>query len=144
MIRYTLICGKKHEFEAWFASSSAFDAQSRDGRVLCPTCGSDDVSKGVMAPNIATSTRSNKTSKYTLPGGETAPEVEQLARKLRDQVVSSSDNVGHRFAEEARKIHYEETEARGIYGVATSEEVNSLDDEGIDVYPLPSLPEDKN
>lgn len=143
MIRYALICGKEHEFEAWFASSSAFDAQSRDGRVLCPTCGSSDVSKGVMAPNIATGAR-KQASEYTLPGGESAPEVEQLARKLRDQVVSSSDNVGPQFAEEARKIHYEETEPRGIYGVATSEEVNSLDEEGIDVYPLPSLPEDKN
>lgn len=143
MIRYTLICKKEHEFEAWFASSSAFDAQNRDGRVLCPICGSSDVSKGVMAPNIATGTR-EQASEFTLPGGETASEVEQLARKLRDHVVSSSDNVGPRFAEEARKIHYEETEPRGIYGSATTEEVNSLDEEGIDVYPLPSLPEDKN
>lgn len=143
MIRYALKCEKAHEFEAWFASSSAFDAQKRDGQVLCPACGSGNVSKRVMAPNIATGAR-QQSPENSSPKDKATAEAEQLARKLRDYVVSTSDNVGDRFAEEARKIHYEESEARGIYGSASSEEVSSLNDEGIDVYPLPPLPKDRN
>ena len=65
-------------------------------------------------------------------------------RKLRAEVESKSEYVGSRFSEEARKIHYEETPARGIHGEATAEEAKSLSDEGIEFFPLPVLPEDRN
>ena len=162
MIRYQLKCDRRHEFEAWFASSAAYDRQAKRGQVSCPKCGSDKVQKAMMAPSIAKSTRRRK--------GEKAPEAQppqaqpaqpppaatdthRLAahgdllgamRKLRAEIEAKSEYVGERFPEEARKIHYEEAPARGIHGEATSEEARALIEEGIEFYPLPVLPEDQN
>lgn len=156
MIRYQLKCRKGHQFEAWFRSSDDFDAQAKRKHVACPTCGSTSVSKAIMAPSVAKSTRSRKSA----PDHPAAPagagsETVQLAnteqrqmtammRALRDEVLAQSEYVGPRFAEEARRIHNEETPARGIYGEATRDEVRELSDDGIDVFPLPVLPDDKN
>lgn len=142
MIRYALKCEAGHRFEAWFASSDAFDAQARNGHVTCPHCGSSDVSKDVMAPNIAPASSGTQGSEPDMP---TNPkEAVDLLRKLRKSVEENAEFVGDRFASEARKIHHEEAEARGIYGSASSEEANDLREEGIPVYPLPDLPEDHN
>jgi hypothetical protein len=136
MIRYALKCSEAHEFEAWFASSAACDEQARRGQIVCPHCGSKKVAKGVMAPNIAPASGAEK---------RVAPdEALAMARKLREHVEKNAENVGDRFAVEARKIHYEETESRGIYGSATSEEARELHEEGIAFHPLPALPEDHN
>ncbi len=150
MIRYALRCENSHEFEAWFGSSSAFDLQESSGQVACPQCGSRKVVKGVMAPNIATGAE-KKAPRGQSPDDASSRnarppqgDVAALARKVRDHVERTSDHVGERFAEEARKIHHKEAEPRGIYGSATSEEVGALKDEGIEFHPLPSLPEDHN
>ena len=160
MIRYRLKCKKGHEFEAWFASGTAFDTQEKRGLLSCPNCGTSKVSKALMTPSIAK--RSKKRSAPVAeappqtpePTTEPAkPEIQRVAahrelaaamRKLRAEVEAKSEYVGPRFSEEARKIHYEEAPARGIHGEATADEAKALKEEGIEFYPLPILPEDQN
>lgn len=148
MIRYRLSCQKSHEFEAWFKSSTDFDRQSKRKLVRCPECGSSKVTKAMMAPNVATG-RAERTE-ITVANSEAAALAEKkrelmaLMRKLRSEVEKNAEYVGPRFAEEARKMHYEEVEKRGIYGEASLEEARELHDEGVEFFPLPRLPEDQN
>ncbi|HXF53670.1 MAG TPA: DUF1178 family protein [Hyphomicrobiaceae bacterium] len=148
MIRYRLQCNNGHEFEAWFGSSAGYDRQVKRGQIACPECNVTTVSKAIMAPGLAT--RSEKTGNSGLPTSEAAKLAEArreflaLMRKVRREVEAIGEYVGPNFAEEARKIHYEEVERRCIYGEATSDEVRDLKDEGIDFLPLPRLPEDHN
>jgi hypothetical protein len=151
MIRYRLKCEKRHEFEGWFASSSAFDKQARRGQVTCPRCGTHKVEKALMTPGIAKGAKRKRAQKNQAPPAQ--QELHRLAahgelaaamRKLRAEVEAKSEYVGERFSEEARKIHYEETPARGIYGEATRDEARALSEEGIEFFPLPILPEDQN
>ena len=157
MIRYRLICDTGHEFDAWFPRSSAFDEQSERGFIVCAECGSGKVGKALMAPSVVTRT-AQPPAQEAPPARQAAtpppsppslaahlpPEAVELLRKVRQHVLQTAENVGDRFAEEARKIHFEEAEARGIYGQATREEAEQLIDEGIDFHPLPHLPEDAN
>jgi hypothetical protein len=133
MIRYRLNCEKGHGFEAWFANSKAYDDQAARGLVSCPHCGSSEISKAPMAPNI---TRGGK--------GKTTNTLLKAARLAREHVVKTSEYVGDRFADEALRIHHKETEPRGIYGEATENEAETLREEGVEFYPLPVLPEDHN
>lgn len=146
MIKYRLICEAAHEFEGWFQNSDAFDSQLAAGRVACPTCGSTGVGKAIMAPAIAT--RSGRSPEHVATGATrhayVPPAIAQIARRLRAEIEKSADYVGPRFAEEARRIHYEESPQRGIYGEATLDEVAELDAEGIRAFPLPVLPEEHN
>jgi hypothetical protein len=153
MILYKLQCKKGHEFEAWFASSDAFDRQKKRGQLSCPSCGMKSVSKALMAPNVAPRSGRKTAPERPQPTGPPKPETQRVAahselvaalRKLRAEVEAKSEYVGPRFPEEARKIHYEEVPARGIHGEATAEEAKALKDEGIEFYPLPILPEDQN
>lgn len=142
MIRYRLNCDQNHEFEAWFRNSDAYDEQRAEDQVACPRCGSVEITKTLMTPGIPAKGRSTSTEQTgTITEAEA---MAALARKLRSHVEENADYVGDRFAEEARKIHYEETEPRGIYGEATPEEATDLRDEGVEVHPLPPTPEDKN
>lgn len=152
MIRYRLKCEKRHEFEGWFANSTAFDKQAKRGQVTCPRCGTHKVEKALMTPGIAKGSKRKRSQKN--PASQPSQqEVHRLAahgelatamRKLRAEVESKSEYVGERFSEEARKIHYEESPARGIYGEATRDEARALSEEGIEFFPLPVLPEDQN
>ncbi len=150
MIRYRLTCPDTHEFEAWFSSSAAYDKQAKAGHVTCPECGSNKVEKTLMAPNVATSRKKDaarekaKAATARPVASQMPAEMLEMMRKIRDHVRENADYVGDKFAEEARKIHYEESEARGIYGEATPDEAQALHEEGIAVHPLPLLPEDKN
>lgn len=146
MIKFTLHCEHEHEFEAWFSSSASYDTQSRAKQILCPVCGSDDVSKALMAPNIVSSRQKQKADVANAgPVQEQMPpEVKDVLRKVRKHVEENAEYVGPRFAEEARKIHYQEVEARGIYGEATTSELRVLQEDGIEFHPLPDLPEDHN
>jgi len=158
MIKYALQCQKGHGFEAWFTSSTAYDKQAGRGQIACPRCGSTKVEKALMAPNVSPRTRRKGTDAARVkPASKPVPaatpaamppeiprEVIDLMRKVRSEVVAKADYVGPRFAEEARKIHHEETPARGIYGEATAEDAKALVEEGIEFYPLPTLPEDNN
>jgi hypothetical protein len=155
MIRYRLQCAAAHEFEGWFRNAEDFDRQAKRKLVVCPSCGSTDVTKALMAPNVVTSKSRAARARPTAPPAplSDAPqrvansgqrELLQMMRKLREDVIAKSEYVGARFAEEARKIHNEEVEVRGIYGEATPAEVKELADDGIEIYPLPVLPEDHN
>jgi hypothetical protein len=158
MIRYALRCDKEHEFEAWFRSSSDYDRAVAAGETSCPICGPARVEKMPMAPAVArTDNRSIVKSATEPPPAErpekvalvAAPDPKQQAliqamRELRRQVTEHADYVGDRFAEEARKIHYKESEVRGIYGEATTEEAKKLIEEGIEFQPLPTFPEERN
>ena len=138
MIQFALHCSKGHSFDAWFRNAAAFDEQQARGIVTCAVCGDAAVEKALMAPAVATSEKSVALS----AGVPDAAKLRAMLRAYRQHVIASADNVGTRFAEEARKIHFEETEARGIYGQATRDEVVALLDEGIDFMPLPDLADD--
>jgi hypothetical protein len=211
MIRYTLLCDKRHEFESWFANSDAYDTQEQRGLVECPVCGTSKVKKALMRPSLC---RGDRHASVAPPAEEEAPEAAQTRpepapapaqsgepsipreqpaapvppsapapsgpspaaataptgqaasatqpagtltmassqerefrrklKELRDHLVGNAENVGPRFPEEARKMHYGEAEHRSIYGIASPEDAKQLRDEGIAFSPLPVLPEDRN
>lgn len=130
MIVYNLRCRNSHEFEGWFRDSAAFDAQAKAGRVVCPVCESKSVEKAIMSPAVAGA------KKPVAVAGE-SKKMRQFMTGLRKYVQENADYVGPKFAEEARKIHYGESEERHIYGEATLKEAKDLLDEGVDVSPLP-------
>jgi hypothetical protein len=139
LIQYTLQCSQGHRFEAWFKSAGAYDEQQARGIVTCAQCGDDHVEKALMAPALGR----KENQKVSLSAAH--PDVarfREMLRAYRQKVMSEADYVGDRFAEEARKMHFEEVEARGIYGEATRDEVAELIDEGIDFLPLPDVGED--
>lgn len=146
MIKFGLICDSEHEFDAWFSSSDNFGKQRKRGLVTCPHCNSAKVDKSLMAPSVSTARRKEK-MRVSLPDSTIAT-AQQAAmaemRKLRDTILNNSENVGKQFPDEARKIHYGESEQRGIYGEASLDDARSLLDEGIDLLPIPVLPEDSN
>jgi hypothetical protein len=163
MIRYALICQQGHEFESWFQDSAAYDKQAKRGLVSCPHCGSAKIEKAIMAPRLAATAKkrvkpieaSEATSETTPtppapasgPVAMISPQEQEFRTKLkelRDHLIKNADNVGTKFPEEARKMHYGETEHRSIYGVASPEEAKELSDEGIEFHPLPSLPDERN
>jgi hypothetical protein len=142
MIRYSLSCEAGHPFEGWFGSSESFEAQKADGSLSCPSCGSTMVDKALMAPAVATSRK-----KESMRFAANVPDHQEAVaaiRKIRKHLTENADYVGPKFAEEARKIHYNETAKRGIYGEASPDEAKALADEGIEFHPLPVLPEDHN
>ena len=156
MIRYSLRCDRNHAFESWFQSSAAYDSQVRRKLVTCPACGSAKVEKAIMAPRIVGKKGREKAA--PTPAGETVPAVSESTslmmaqerelraklKELRDHIVKNADNVGEQFPNEARKMHYGDIEHRPIYGEASPEEARSLIEEGVEVSPLPVLPEDRN
>ena len=147
MIHYDLTCDQGHEFDGWFRDSSTYDAQASQGLVSCTVCGSAKVEKQLMAPGIPAKSNRKADQPNTMVAGAVDPRLTQLigmVREMRKHVEENAEYVGPRFAEEARKIHYEETEHRGIYGEASAEDAKSLIEEGIIVHPLPRLPEDGN
>ena len=129
MIRFALRCAAGHEFEGWFRSGDGFEAQQKAGEIACPHCGDTGVEKGLMAPNIG---RTRESRAPVSPAQLRAALVE-----LRRQVETNCDYVGERFAEEARRIHYGESERRGIYGEATAEDARGLAEEGIEFGRIP-------
>ena len=159
MIRYALVCAKGHGFESWFQNSAAYDKQAKRGLVSCPLCGSAKVEKAIMAPRLA---RTDKSGPIAAPVEETAPppapepttpvamispqerEFRKKLKELRDHLTANADNVGKKFPEEARKMHYGEVEHRSIYGEASPQDAKELHDEGIEFHPLPVLPDERN
>lgn len=147
MIHYDLICDHGHEFDGWFRDSAAYDAQVKGGLVVCTLCGSDTVEKQIMAPGIPAKSNTKPDGPQKMMAGPLDPRMQsmmQMMREVRKNVEANSEYVGDRFAEEARKIHYAETEKRGIYGEATADDTKALIEEGIEIHPLPRLPEDSN
>ena len=161
MIRYALVCDRQHDFEAWFQSSADYDKQAKRELVNCPACGSTKVEKAIMAPSISRAGKSHDQpivanelpATPPVPAEPAAPvamlspqerEVRKKLKELRDHLVQNADNVGKKFPEEARKMHYGEIEHRSIYGEASPRDAKELYEEGIDFHPLPALPEERN
>jgi hypothetical protein len=156
MIRYNLRCERDHAFESWFQSSSAYESQEKRKLVNCPVCGSAKVERAIMAPQIVSKKGRDLTAPAPAATTEgTAPastplmmaqerELRAKLKELRDHIVKNADNVGERFPNEARKMHYGDIEHRPIYGEASPEEARSLIEEGVEVSPLPVLPDDRN
>jgi hypothetical protein len=164
MIRYALRCERDHTFESWFQDSSAYDQQVKRKLVSCPVCNSVKVDKAIMAPRIVSKKSRDRAEPVAAPApaapaaAETAAtatgstplvmaqerELRAKLKELRDHIVKNADNVGEKFPNEARKMHYGDIEHRPIYGEASPEEAKSLIEEGVEVSPLPVLPEDRN
>ena len=167
MIRYALACDSGHDFESWFPSGASFDAQRARGLVECPVCGSTAVGKQLMAPALGRKAKRaqdegpSKHAEVAGPAEAPAPQAppppqplallserEQAMRAMlkavREHVVKNSDYVGTSFADQARKMHYGEIEHRSIYGEANGAETKALIEEGIEVQPLPTVPDDRN
>ena len=141
MIHYSLVCDRSHKFDGWFANAAAYDAQKQRGLVTCPICLTTSVDKALMAPSV------NRTDNEKVSLSIGHPQHQQLREAmlaLRNKVTSEADYVGDKFADEARKIHFKEVDARGIYGEATREEVAALVEDGVDFMPLPSVKEEHN
>lgn len=150
MIKYALICEQRHEFESWFPGSAAYDKQAKRGLVTCPACGSSKVEKAIMAPRLS-GTRKRKKGAAEAPAAAPvamlSPQEQELRKKLkelREHITKNADYVGQKFPEEARKMHYGEIEHRSIYGEASLEAAKELHDEGIELHPLPVLPDEQN
>jgi hypothetical protein len=165
MIRYALVCHRKHEFEVWFKNSADYDKQAKRGLVSCPACGSTKVEKALMAPSLGAGTKKRKSrapieapaeapaAAESAPAEQTAPvammspqekELRTKLKELREHLTKNADNVGKKFPEEARKMHYGEIEHRSIYGEASMEDAKALHEEGIEFHPLPTLPDERN
>lgn len=153
MIKYALACDKGHTFESWFADSAAYDKQAKRGLVTCPVCNSAKVEKAIMAPRLSGTSKRAKPQDIEAPAPDKAPvammspmemELRSKLKELREHIVKNADNVGEKFPEEARKMHYGETEHRSIYGVASMDDAKELAEEGIDVHPIPALPDERN
>ncbi|MFN3656100.1 MAG: DUF1178 family protein [Pseudolabrys sp.] len=161
MIRYALVCDKGHDFESWFADSAAYDKQAKRGLVSCPQCGSTRVEKALMTPRLSGTKKRARPVEAPAPAPAAAealapapapvamisPQEQEFRAKLkelREHLTKNASDVGTSFPEEARKMHYGETEHRSIYGVASLEEAKELVEEGIEVHPLPPLPDERN
>ncbi len=135
MILFDLKCANEHVFEAWFKDSEAFDRQAGGSEIACPVCGDTGVAKALMAPRLGKGDRERAGK-----AAEHAKRYAAFASEMRRRVEDNCDYVGPQFAEEARKIHYGEAEARGIYGEASDDDAKSLDDEGIEFQHIPWAP----
>lgn len=134
MIVYDLVCSRAHRFEGWFASAGDFALQHEAALIRCPVC-DDAVIERRLSANVQTARPAEVESKepMNVAGGEA--EALKLVRRL----IANSDDVGAAFAEEARKIHYDEVPKRSIRGQATREQADELRDEGIDFMSLPNI-----
>lgn len=169
MIHYRLKCADGHDFDGWFASSAAFDRQREQCLLSCPACGTADVDRALMAPALSRAQREKPVGqrpaaedatqhKEDAPRQEVMPptpanvalddgraaELRQALRALKEAVEKHGVDVGRDFPEEARRIHYGEAEPRGIYGQADLEEARDLVEEGIEILPIPVLPDERN
>jgi hypothetical protein len=140
MIVFDLICTDQHRFEGWFASGEDFASQKSRGLLACPVCGGAHVEK-LPAAKI------RKQSEPAVPAPANAVQAGKTGQvdvsRIIDYILMHSEDVGKGFAEEARKIHYQETPQRSIRGVATRTEAEELHDEGIPVFSLPIPPQDR-
>ena len=156
MILYRLRCSKGHEFESWFKDSKTYERQEKKSLIGCAVCGDAKVARAIMAPRIGSKkgVEVEPSAPAPAPAPTPSPEQQQMAAltrrmpkelreallKVRTEVEKNCEHVGDKFAEEARKIHYGESDKRGIYGETSEEEAESLAEEGIEFGRLPWIP----
>ncbi len=139
-----MACAKGHEFEGWFKDSAAYDSQESGGTLACPMCGDAHVRKAIMAPSVKTSVTKAKGQAPASSPAADEKKLRQFVAGYRKFIKDNSDYVGPQFPEEARKIHYGETEERPIYGESSIAEARELIEEGIQIAPVPPDPDDLN
>jgi hypothetical protein len=161
MIRYALICDKQHDFEVWFKNSADYDSQRKRKLIACPVCDSNKIEKALMAPSLGRSSKRPSAAPIEAPVEAPPPakpeipqpvammspqekELRGKLKELREHLTRNADNVGKKFPEVARKMHYGEVEHRSIYGEASPQDAKELYEEGIEFHPLPVLPDEKN
>jgi hypothetical protein len=149
MIKYALICDDSHAFESWFPSGDSYETQVKRGLIACPTCASIRISKAIMAPAILSGQKSERKAENGAATpvallDERQQRMREIARRLRQEIIANTDDVGAKFPEEARAIHEGDAPARSIRGQATPEEARALIEEGVGVLPLPFLPDEFN
>lgn len=150
MILYDLRCSQGHQFEAWFKDSGTYDKQAKRGHIECPVCSDSAIEKAIMAPQLSSSTRKkglehDTPNTHNRPGNardegrasEVAREILEAVGKVQKHVEENCENVGDKFVDEVRAIHYGEAEERGIYGEASVSEVEELAEEDIPVVRVP-------
>ena len=142
MLVLNLACALDHRFEGWFGSSEDFESQLARGLVACPSCGLTSIERRPNAPRLNVAHPRGESRPEAAAPAEPSPaamqqQMQQAVRELARHLVSQTEDVGERFAEEARRIHYGETEQRGIRGKASRAEAEALADEGIAVMALP-------
>jgi len=152
MIKFALLCARGHEFHTWFQSSEAFDTQVKSGLVLCPLCQVTEVTKAIMAPAIAGRSEAERAK----PSAQTQSQTQvalldrhdlksrAMIDAFRRRIFAEADDVGTRFAEEARKIHNGLVPERPIYGQASIGDARALVEEGVPVLPVPPSPDEYN
>jgi hypothetical protein len=160
MILYRLRCAGGHEFESWFKDSKSYERQEKRSLIGCPVCGDSKVERALMAPRLGKSGKGRGGEEKPVeaqaspPVPAPSPQQQQMAAlarqmpkelreallKVREHVEKNCEHVGEKFAEEARKIHYGESDKRGIYGETTEEEATALSEEGIEFGRLPWVP----
>jgi hypothetical protein len=131
---FDLCCDNEHPFEGWFGSDGDFESQQARGLLECPLCGSKQVRRVPSAPRLNLGAPTEPKQEAALP---TAAQMQALLLKMAREIAANTEDVGERFAEEARRIHYKEAPERGIRGVTTRQEAEALQEEGIRVMPLP-------
>ncbi len=133
---FDLCCDQEHTFEGWFASGEDFDRQLATDMIECPVCASSDVRKLLSAPrlNLVNAAESSGKEPVAMPNDES---MRSMMLQIARHIAVNSEDVGERFPEEARRIHYDEAPKRSIRGMASKEEAADLKDEGIEVMPVP-------
>jgi len=132
VIVYRLQCSRSHLFEGWFNSMAAYDEQAAENKLMCPVCNDRKIEKAIMSPSVPSTVGERKSA-----APDMLRQAKQFAMGLRKHVEENVEYVGKEFPDEARKIHYGESEERDIYGEATPKEAEALVDEGVEITPLP-------
>lgn len=152
MIRYALVCDEGHEFDSWFRDADAFEGQAARGLVSCARCGSTRVAKAIMAPSVARRDRDGAPAPAARPAApepvalidDRQRELRGAIRALRAEIEAKTEDLGARFPEEARRIHEGEAPPRSIRGAASLEDARALIEDGIEILPIPVLPDERN
>lgn len=131
---FDLVCAQDHAFEGWFASENDFETQTRNGLLTCPMCGSGDVHRTPSATRLNLGAQPEPRQQALMP---TPQQMQAAFMRIAREIAANTEDVGEQFAEEARRIHYEEAPERGIRGTTTREEAEALEEEGINVVPFP-------
>ena len=142
MIRYRLQCENNHQFDAWFANSQAYDDQRAKNLIECSICGTSCVEKTLMTPSVSSSKKEDTSEKSPLSGSiDQRAAVLSYISSVRKVILEKTDDVGDNFTQEVRDMHDGITEKRNVRGQAKVEEVKELIEDGIDIMPIPDIPQ---
>jgi hypothetical protein len=144
MIKYALGCAEGHAFDSWFPDSAAYDKQRKRGFVACPECGSTRVDKAIMAPAVVGGDRATVQAVPELVVDDRRRQAREFFVRMRREIEANTDDVGAKFPDVARAIHFGDEPERAIRGRASLAEAKSLLEDGVAVMPLPMLADELN